>query len=74
MELSVIKTKVMANEPTLSLQIDMPGQKFVSVKVGDGWFRISTYWPDNFIYPDLLSEEEALEMYKKELEWWYNKL
>ena len=48
--------------------------RFISVKEGEGWFRISTFWPDNFIYPDLLSEEEALEMYKKELEWWDNKL
>jgi len=48
--------------------------RFISVKEGEGWFRISTSWPDEFRYPDLLSEEEAQELYKKELEWWDNKL
>lgn len=48
--------------------------RFVSVKNGEGWFRIPPTWPDKFIYPDLFSEEEALELYKKELEWWDNKL
>ena len=48
--------------------------RFVSVKSGEGWFRVGPAWPDEFIYPDLLSEEETLEMYKKELEWWDNKL
>lgn len=50
-------------------------ERFMSVQgKSGGWFRISVTWPDLFRYPDLLTEEEALELYKKELEWWDNKL
>ena len=50
-------------------------ERFISVQGnGGGWYRISVTWPDNFRYSDLLTEEEALELYKKELEWWNNKL
>jgi hypothetical protein len=50
-------------------------ERFISVQGSDGgWFRVSVTWPDNFRYPDLLTEEEAAELYKKELEWWNNKL
>lgn len=50
-------------------------ERFISVQgSGGGWFRVSVTWPDNFRYPDLLTEEEAAELYKKELEWWNNKL
>jgi len=50
-------------------------ERFISVQgPGGGWYRISVTWPDFFRYPDLLTEEEALELYKKELEWWHNKL
>jgi len=48
--------------------------RFISIKAGGGWYRVSVTWPDNFRYPDLLAEEEGAELYKKELEWWDNKL
>jgi len=48
--------------------------RFISVKQGEGWYRITPSWPDKFRYPDTPSEEEALELYREELEWWDNKL
>jgi len=49
--------------------------RFISVDMGDGaWYRISPTWPDEFRYPDLLSEDEAEELFKEELEWWNNNL
>jgi len=50
-------------------------ERFISVKDDAGaWYKVSVTWPDNFRYPDLLTEEAAAELYKKELEWWNNKL
>ena len=49
--------------------------RFISIKDdGGAWYRVSVTWPDNFRYPDLLTEEAAAELYKEELEWWNNKL
>lgn len=49
-------------------------ERFISIQQGEAWFRSSPTWPDKFKYPDLLSKDEALELYKKELEYWENKL
>jgi len=50
-------------------------ERFISIQgKNGGWFRVSVTWPDNFIYPDLLTEEQASKLYEKELEWWDNKL
>lgn len=50
-------------------------ERFISVKDDAGaWYKISVTWPDNFRYPDLLTGEEAIELYKKELKWWDNNL
>lgn len=48
--------------------------RFITVQQGDAWLRIRPSWPDKFRYPDLISKDEALKMYKKELEYWENKL
>jgi hypothetical protein len=49
-------------------------ERFISINDDGGWYRVSVTWPDLFRYPDILTEEEAIELYKKELEWWDNKL
>ena len=48
--------------------------RFISINDDGLWTKTSPFWADKFRYPDLLTEEEALELYKKELEWWDNKL
>ena len=48
--------------------------RFISIEHGRIWTRISPTWPDGFKYPDELTEEEALNLYVKELDWWENKL
>lgn len=48
--------------------------RFISIRDGVVWLRQYPTWPDLFRYPDLLTEKEALELYKKELEWWDNNL
>ena len=67
----VIEYSFLVNHGTLEY---FDKSRFVSIKDGEGWFRVGPSWPDEHRYGDLLSDEEALELYKKELEWWENKL
>lgn len=49
-------------------------ERFLSVKAGkDSWSKITISWPDRFHYP-YPNEQEQIELYKKELEYWNNKL
>ena len=43
--------------------------RFISIEQNGSWLRISPFWPDEFRYP-LLTKKEAIEQYKKELEYW----
>lgn len=67
----VIEYSFLVNNGTLEY---FDKSRFVSIKDGEGWFRVGPSWPDEFRYPDLLSEDEAEELFKKELEWWENRL
>jgi len=48
-------------------------QRYITIEQGDIWLRTIVRWPDEFRYP-YPTEKEQNELYKKELEYWENKL
>lgn len=49
-------------------------QRFISINDRGTWLRQVPSWPDGFKYDDLLTGDEAFDLYLEELNWWENKL